>query len=82
MTWSSVWRISSRHTDRSEVGMGSNAQYVGLVFIIVCSCEIVTGLNLQKESNKQRIKSIDIPGSRDLVAFLPGKIPEILFFPG
>ena len=44
MTWASVRRMSSRHSSWSEVGMGINAQYVGLeFFIIVYSCEIVTG---------------------------------------
>ena len=29
----------SRHSDRRDVGMGSNAQEVGLeLFIIVCNC--------------------------------------------
>ena len=44
MIWASVGRMSSRHSSRSEVGVGSKAQEVGLAyFIIVRSCEIVFG---------------------------------------
>ena len=36
--------MSSRHSGRRDVGMGSKAQEVGLeLFIIVCNCEIVAG---------------------------------------
>ena len=39
-----VGRMSSRHSSRRDVGMGSKAQEVGLVlFIIVCRCVIVAG---------------------------------------
>ena len=44
MIWVSVGRMSSRHSSRRGVGMGSKAQEVGLeLFIIVCNCVIVTG---------------------------------------
>ena len=43
MIWVIVGRMSSRHSSRRVVGMGSKAQKVGLeLFIIVCSCVIVT----------------------------------------
>ena len=44
MIWVSVGRMSSRHSSRKDVGMGSKAQEVGLqLFIIVCNCVIVAG---------------------------------------
>ena len=44
MIWVSVGRMSSRHSSRGYVGMGSKAQEVGFeIFIIVCNCVIVTG---------------------------------------
>ena len=44
MIWTSVGRMSSRHSSRRDVGMGSKAQEVGLeCFIIVCNCVIVSG---------------------------------------
>ena len=44
MIWVSVGGMTSRHSSRKEVGMGSIAQEVGLeLFIIVCNCVIVTG---------------------------------------
>ena len=44
MIWVSVGRMSSTHSSRREVGVGSKAQEVGLeFFIIVCNCLIVTG---------------------------------------
>ena len=44
LIWVSVGKMSSRHSSRRYVGMGSNAQEVGLeLFIIVCNCVIVTG---------------------------------------
>ena len=44
MVWVSVGRMSSRHSSRRDVGMGSKAQEVGLeLFIIVCNCVIATG---------------------------------------
>ena len=43
MIWASVGRMSSRHSSRSDVGIGSKAQEVSLeLFIIVCNCVIVT----------------------------------------
>ena len=40
----SIGRMSSRHSSRREVGMGSNVLEVGLeLLIIVCNCVIVTG---------------------------------------
>ena len=36
--------MSSRHSSRRDVGMGSKAQEEGLeIFTIVCNCVIVTG---------------------------------------
>ena len=44
MIWVSVGKMSSIHSGKRDVGMGSKAQEVGLeVFIIVCNCVIVTG---------------------------------------
>ena len=44
MMWVSLGRMSSRHSSRRDVGMGSKAQEVGLeIFIIVCNCVILTG---------------------------------------
>ena len=44
MIWVSVGRMSSRHSSRRDVGMGSKTQEVGLEpFIIVCNCVVVTG---------------------------------------
>ena len=49
MIWVSVGRMSSRHSSRRDVGMGSNAQEVGLeLSIIVCNCVIVTGCRESK----------------------------------
>ena len=42
--WVSVGIMSSRHSSRSEVGIGSKAQEGSLeFFIIVCNCVIATG---------------------------------------
>ena len=42
--WVSVGRMSTRHSSRRDVGMGSKAQEVDLErFFIVCNCVIVTG---------------------------------------
>ena len=44
MIWVSIGRMSSRHSCRREVGMGSKAQEVGLeCFIIIGNCAILTG---------------------------------------
>ena len=44
MIWVSVGRMSSRYLCRGDVGMGSEAQEVGLrLFIIAFNCVIVTG---------------------------------------
>ena len=44
LIWVIVGRMSSRHSRRRDIGMGSKAQEVGLeLFIIVCNCAIVTG---------------------------------------
>ena len=36
MIWVSVGRMSSRHSSRRDVGMGSKAQEVGLELFIIC----------------------------------------------
>ena len=44
MIWAIVGRMSSRHSSRREVAMGSKALEIGLEFIIIaCSCDIATG---------------------------------------
>ena len=44
MIWVSAGRMSSRHSIRSEVGMGSKAQLVSMeLYIIVINCVTVTG---------------------------------------
>ena len=44
MMWVSVGRMSSRHSSRRDVGMGSKAHEESFeLFIIVCNCVIVTG---------------------------------------
>ena len=44
MIWVNVGRMSSRHSSRRDVGMGSKSQEVGLeLFIIECVYVIVTG---------------------------------------
>ena len=44
MIWVSVGGMSSRHSSRRDVGMGSKAQEVDFeVFMTVCYCVIVTG---------------------------------------
>ena len=44
MIWVSAGRMSSRHSIRSEVGMGSKAQLVSMeLYIIVSNCVTVTG---------------------------------------
>ena len=44
MIWVSVGRMSSRHSSRGDIGMGSKVQEVGLeLFVIVCNCVVVAG---------------------------------------
>ena len=44
MIWVIVGRMSSRHSSKRDVGMGSKEQEVGLeLFIIAWKCVIVTG---------------------------------------
>ena len=44
MIWVSVGGMSSRHSSRRDIGMGSKAQEADFeVFMIVCYCVIVTG---------------------------------------
>ena len=44
MIFMSVGIMSSRHSSRKEVGMGSKAQEISLeFFIVVCNCVIVAG---------------------------------------
>ena len=49
MLWVSVGRMSSCHSSRREVCMGSKVQEVGLeIFIIVCNCVILLDERSQK----------------------------------
>ena len=44
MIWVSLGRMSSRHSSRRDVGMGSKAQEVGFeFFFMACNCVIVAG---------------------------------------